>query len=244
MSDDLVRILDGNTFVVSDSRGDIEASATDPTGLFSYDTRFLSRWVLTVDGGRLTSLSTDDLKYYESKFFLVPGTGSVYVNATMSVIRLRDVGGGFTERLTVLNHDAKPVDISVRLDAGSDFADLFEVKDALTKQGTYDTRTDGGRLVLGYQRGNYRRETEISSSEPAEISADGLTFAVHIEPHGEWSTDLRVEASMVLPDGQRQLLSSRGERDRGSMDEDVQTWLADAPRTRVRLAVPRGDLPA
>ena len=32
MSDGLVKILDGNTFVVSDSRGDIEASLTDPTG--------------------------------------------------------------------------------------------------------------------------------------------------------------------------------------------------------------------
>ena len=42
MSTDLVQILDGNTFVVSDSRGDIEASLTDPTGLFSFDTRFLS----------------------------------------------------------------------------------------------------------------------------------------------------------------------------------------------------------
>ena len=29
MSDDLVKILDGNTFVVSDERGDIEASLTD-----------------------------------------------------------------------------------------------------------------------------------------------------------------------------------------------------------------------
>ena len=41
MNDGLVKILDGNTFVVSDSRGDIEASATDPTGLFSFDSRFL-----------------------------------------------------------------------------------------------------------------------------------------------------------------------------------------------------------
>ena len=32
MNDDLVKILDGNTFVVSDERGDIEASLTDPTG--------------------------------------------------------------------------------------------------------------------------------------------------------------------------------------------------------------------
>ena len=39
MSADLVKILDGNTFVVSDSRGDIDASPNDPTGLFSWDTR-------------------------------------------------------------------------------------------------------------------------------------------------------------------------------------------------------------
>ena len=59
MSDDLVKILDGNTFVVSDSRGDIEASLTDPTGLFSFDTRFLSKWVLTVNGQRLNPLSVE-----------------------------------------------------------------------------------------------------------------------------------------------------------------------------------------
>ena len=47
---DQVRILNGNTFVVSDGRGDIEASRTDPSGLFAWDTRFLSTWVLTVDG--------------------------------------------------------------------------------------------------------------------------------------------------------------------------------------------------
>ena len=40
MNDGLVKILDGNTFVVSDANGDIEASLTDPTGLFSFDTRF------------------------------------------------------------------------------------------------------------------------------------------------------------------------------------------------------------
>ena len=42
MSGELVQILEGNTFVVSDDRGDIEASSTDPTGLFSFDTRFLA----------------------------------------------------------------------------------------------------------------------------------------------------------------------------------------------------------
>jgi len=130
----LVKILDGNTFVVSDERGDIEASLTDPTGLFSFDTRFLSKWVLTVAGQRLNALSTDDLNYFETRFFLVPGTGTVYIDAKLSVIRTRAVGDGFHEELTILNHDEQPVDLTVGIDAGCDFADLFEVKDALEKR--------------------------------------------------------------------------------------------------------------
>ena len=78
-----VKILDGNTFVVSDDSGDIEASLTDPTGLFSFDTRFLSKWVLTVNGQRLNPLSVDDLQYFETRFFLVPGTGTVYIDAKL-----------------------------------------------------------------------------------------------------------------------------------------------------------------
>ena len=139
MSNDLVQILDGNTFVVSDARGDIEASLTDPTGLFSFDTRFLSKWILTVDGERLNPLSVDDLQYFQSRFFLVPGTGTVYVDAKLSVIRTRSVGDGFHEELTILNHDEKPVNLTVRVEAGCDFADLFEVKDALKKKGKYST---------------------------------------------------------------------------------------------------------
>src|SRR5215831_9737295 len=136
MTDGLVQILEGNTFVVSDDRGDIEASLTDPTGLFSFDTRFLSRWVLTINGQRLTALSTDDLQYFKTRFFLVPGTGTVYVDSKLSVIRQRAVGQGFSEDLTILNHDEKPVQLTIRIEAASDFADLFEVKDALEKKGT------------------------------------------------------------------------------------------------------------
>ena len=143
MSDGLVQILEGNTFVVSDDRGDIESSLTDPTGLFSFDTRFLSHWVLTVDGQRLNALSTDDLQYFQTRFFLVPGSGSVYVDSKLSVIRQREVADGFREEIQVLNHESEPVDLQIRIDAASDFADLFEVKDALRKKG--QLRSAGGR---------------------------------------------------------------------------------------------------
>ena len=231
MSDGLVTILDGNTFVVSDARGDIEASMTDPTGLFSFDTRFLSRWVLTINGQRLMALSTDDLQYFETRFFLVPGTGTVYVDAKLSVIRSRVVGDGFDEVLTILNHDAKPVDLAVRLEAGCDFADLFEVKDALKKQGTYDTQVENGQLRLGYRRETFRRETVISSSSPATVDTNGLTFTVHIEPHGEWTTDLHVvTALIVMGETRAQTKYERqGRRGQSDMQTNLEKWIAGAP---------------
>jgi len=230
MSDDLVQILDGNTFVVSDDRGDIEASLTDPTGLFSFDTRFLSRWVLTVNGQRLTALSTDDLQYFETRFFLVPGTGTVYVDSKLSVIRQRAVAEGFSENLTILNHDEKPVDLTVRIEAASDFADLFEVKDALEKKGTYKTSVRDGELVLKYERAAFGRATVISSSVPARIDKTGLTFKMRIEPHGEWETRLDVVATPVHGG---KLAKGRGYvrvRSRVGMAANLDRWIDDAPR--------------
>ncbi len=228
---ELVQILDGNTFVVSDDRGDIEASRTDPTGLFSFDTRFLSRWVLTLDGGRLNPLSVDDLHYFETRFFLVPGTGTVYIDSKLSVIRQRAVGNGFHEELTILNHDEKPVSLVVRVDAGCDFADLFEVKDALQKKGRYYTKRAGKQLVLGYERQTFRRETTITASARAIVDADGLTFKVRVPAHGSWTTDLDVVTAHGAGGTYVRPKYSRGEkRARPSMEVSLERWVTGAPR--------------
>jgi glycogen debranching enzyme len=231
MSNGLVQILDGNTFVVSDERGDIEASLTDPTGLFSFDTRFLSKWVLTINGQRLNPLSTDDLQYFETRFFLVPGTGTVYVDSKLSVIRQRAVAGGFREDLTILNHDDEPVDLTIRVETGSDFADLFEVKDALEKKGTYKTNVRDGQLVLRYERAKFGRATVISSSVPARIDRNGLTFKTRVEPHGKWETRLEVAATALLG---RELAKDEGGyirvHGREGMAANLERWLAGAPR--------------
>ncbi len=228
MSDGLVRILDGNTFVVSDPRGDIEASPTDPTGLFSFDTRFLSRWVLTVNGERLNPLSVDDLQYFETRFFLVPGTGTVYVDAKLSVIRRRAVGNGFHEELTLLNHLGEPVDLTVRVDAGCDFADLFEVKDALEKKGKHSVRVEGDKLILAYDRGSFGRSTAISASAPARIDDNGLTFKIRIDPHGRWSTRLDVVTER-LGAGQAREAIDDPKRAQARMRRDLERWVDQAP---------------
>jgi glycogen debranching enzyme len=227
MSDGLVQILDGNTFVVSDSRGDIEASPTDPTGLFSFDTRFLSTWILTIDGERMNALSVDDLQYFETRFFLVPGTGTVYVDAKLSVIRVRAVDNGFHEELTILNHADEPVDLSVRIEAASDFADLFEVKDALEKKGRYSRRVERERLVLSYERETYRASTVITASERVRMDETGLTFQISIGPHETWSTELDVTTERP---GAGIVADPDARPERRRRERNLERWLDDAPR--------------
>lgn len=48
MSERVLSVLDGSTFVVSDRLGDVRADEGREHGFFSEDTRFVSRWVLRV----------------------------------------------------------------------------------------------------------------------------------------------------------------------------------------------------
>lgn len=182
-------------------------------------------------GERLASLSVDDLQYFEAQFFLIPGTGTVYVNADLSVIRKRAVGHGFHEQLTILNHRATPVDLTVRVDAASDFADLFEVKDALTKKGVSKAIVEDERLVLRYERPPFVRETWISSSEPATIDSNGFGFDITIGAHDQWSTDFSVVTRLAAV-AERHTRPKHGPHERGgpgSMVSDLEAWVGKAP---------------
>ncbi|WP_320069490.1 glycogen debranching N-terminal domain-containing protein [Micromonospora sp. RTGN7] len=189
-----VSILDGNTFLVSDRQGDIEPSDDFPAGLFSFDTRFLSAWLLTLDGERLHVLSIDDANSYRNRFFLVPGEPTHYLDAKASVIRSRSIGGGFTEELTVLNHTGREVEFTVRLDMAADFADLFEVKHVRSKQGRSVAAVGERELRFTYRREGFHRETVVSTNDEGAIDETGMTFRIRIGQHGEWTTRLRVAA--------------------------------------------------
>ncbi len=235
MSSNTISVLEGNNFVVSDLRGDIAASPTDPLGLFAWDTRFLSHWVLTVDGHHPNILSTDDLDYYYVQFFLVPGTDTIYVDADLSIIRKRAVGNGFHEDLSILNHKNTAVDLKVRIDAGCDFADLFEVKDAQPKKGEFYHSIEGDCLVLGYRREQFIRETWITSTAKADIDEHGLSFTVHIEPHSEWATGLEVAlgADVMNIDrySRKETSNARGvQHARSNMDKELAKLSKNVPR--------------
>src|ERR1700694_2709194 len=232
MSSNTISILEGNTFVVCDLRGDIDASPTDTTGLFSYDTRFLSRWILTIDGVRPNVLSTDDLDYFVAQFFLVPGTGTVYVDADLSILRKRSVvANGSHEDVTILNHKHTPVDLTLHFDTAADFADVFEIKDALTKKAQLYQRINKANkaLILGYRRERFVRETHITPTVNATFDEHSISFHVHIEPHREWTVGLDVDifksaAEISASPGRKMHTSAQAPTGRSSA---LRQWLGE-----------------
>ncbi|GAA5194676.1 amylo-alpha-1,6-glucosidase [Rugosimonospora acidiphila] len=225
-----VSIVKGNAFVVSDASGDVEVSPAVPTGFFIYDTRFLSTWILTINDQRLHNLSNDQVHYNLVRFFVVPGEATVYVEAALSVVRQRTVHGGIEEELTVFNYGHEPASLTVRLRAGCDFADIFDIKNAQTngKKGSLYSNVNDDSLVLGYTRETFRRETLITASEPARFDEQGLTFTIDIEPHSQWTTQIKVAPAIIMPDGENVIHKWRqGYR---GMPRDLDEMLSVAPR--------------
>ena len=229
MRSETISILEGNNFVVCDQRGDFDASPTETMGLFNWDTRFLSRWWLTVNGQRLNPLSADTRQYFAAHFFLVPGTGTIYTDATLAISRRRAVSDGFHEDITVANHAPQPVSLSMRLEAAADFADLFEVKDAQAKQGEAFAQTDSGSLTLGYRRGAFVRETRISATAPeARFDEHGVTFDMFVGPHSEWTTCIDVQAIAGFSSPR----AHNGHAERSASAVGLDDLVAAAPRVR------------
>ncbi|PYC72676.1 amylo-alpha-1,6-glucosidase [Micromonospora arborensis] len=229
---ELVSILDGNTFLVSDRRGDIEPSYDFPTGLFSFDTRFLSSWVLTLDGERLHALSVDDTESYRTKFFLAPGEPTHYLDAKASVIRSRAIVGSFAEELTVLNHTGAEVECTVRIEIGADFADLFEIKHPQQKRGRTTVSVSADELRLTYRREAFHRETVVRTSAPAQVDATGMTFRIRIARNSKWTTRLHVSSVVYGARGEdiRATLPYGGSRSADEIRAEQQELIDRAPK--------------
>jgi glycogen debranching enzyme len=240
-----ISILEGLTYLVSDRSGDVDPAPGDPAGLYFLDTRFLSKWIVTVNGERLTPLSIDDLQYFEARFFLVPGVPRHYVNTTLSVIRHRSIVAGLEEEVSILNSAGEPAELVIRLEVASDFADVDRIgqpgglgEPELSKQGRYHQETGDHHLYLRYTREDFHRAALIQTTEPAEVDRDGMTFTIQIPPQGRWSTRLQVvtdvrassgtDVSGGYPNLKREM--------REGMLEELDRWVAQAPRLECAFA--------
>lgn len=226
---DVVTVMDGTTFAVSDLVGDMREDA--PQGLFVRDTRVLGRWELSVDRRHPRPMTL--LRDHPFSVTFVTGLESHGPGEhRVVVVRRRLVGNGMREEFRLENPTGVDQEVPVTLAVGVDFADLFEVKEG---------REPGARAVARPSDGALLFETSVADTllqvtvtpegEGATPWRDGFAWEAHVPAHGAWRAGVEV---VVLVDGVALPLHHRGEASDTPPMPLVrqQEWRARAPRVR------------
>jgi glycogen debranching enzyme len=187
-------VLDGSTFFVSAENGDVDTSPGRERveGLFHSDVRHLARWSLLIDGAPIEVLSSRNVDYYSAR---IVGTAAGR-GADVTVRRERVVADGVHEDIWVDNHTATDLDIMLRLEFGTDFADLLAIKFHRTAHGTTEVEVGDREVSLHYASGAYRRATRIDFDQPGTLGPDAMCWQLRLGPRAAWQTcvDVRVTA--------------------------------------------------
>jgi glycogen debranching enzyme len=189
-----IAVLEGQSFMYSNAVGDVPGGSIG--GLVHDDTRFLNRWELRINGAPLLVLGSEMVDPYSAAFFLTnPDLPGLKAN-TVGVRRQRFVGDGLHERIDVESFADEPVSIELRLAVGTDFADLFEIKEVVRDRSAQITRShapDGSRLQFSYRNGPFEASTEVEVDPSASrVEGDDLVWDLRLEHGRGWLCELNV----------------------------------------------------
>lgn len=225
-----IAVLEGVSFMYSDAVGDVPPGSIG--GLVHADTRLLSTWMLTINGRALLPLRSGGVEHYSAAFFLTnPELPGLPANE-FGVRRLRTVDSQLRERIEVWCFAREPERISVRLSVGTDFADLFEIKDVVQDRSALITRShaaDGSGLVFTYVNEGFTAQTRVEVSPPADnIDGDDLVWDLELTEATTWSVDITVPFD-IGPNEVVPVRSGFGEVAGGRTDDATARWFAEIP---------------
>jgi glycogen debranching enzyme len=234
-------ILEGSTFCVSDERGDI----VEPTmGFFAHDTRFLSRWALTINGARPLMLSSRKVEYYSAAFFLRNPVIGDLEHDELSIGRERFVGDAMQEHIVVSNHSRRKVSFDLALELGNDFADIFAVKgydfalgdperaEPLPQAVPPVYEESDNQFVIAAHEDGFEGLTQVVLSERGEASDSTVTYRVELEPRESW----RLRADVIpSADGTRtaaRIAEGRFGDELARVRDSLAAWRLRVPQLR------------
>jgi glycogen debranching enzyme len=197
MGEDLTRhkdliLFDGPSFFISGLNGDV-ADAEEAEGYFHDDVRYLSRWLVEVDGERLEGITARAVDYCAGRVHAVPSRE----RPRYSIRRDRFVSEGVHEDLVVTSHCAEEQPLTLVICFASDFADVADAqKGEEDKRGRLGVKRDesNGSVTLTYKRDGFDCSTRIRFSEECPVDDDHVSFELVLPPHGEWKTCIDITA--------------------------------------------------
>src|SRR3990170_3332242 len=235
----MLTILEGSTFCICDERGDI---AVETSGLFAFDTRFLSRLVLLIDGSRPLLLSSGRVEHFQAAFFLRNANVNGLPHDALSIARERFVGTGMQERIAVRNESMQRLEVELSLELAADFADIISVKlhdfalgdpahaPALPPPAPATHDETRGTVLIEDPEGDLR--TRVVLSSPGRIEGGVVAFDLQLEPHERW--ELSVEVLPVHgPEQAAEIEAAEQlEQERETIGDVVAAWTLRVPKVR------------
>jgi glycogen debranching enzyme len=192
-NDDLIAVA-GTTFVVSDSLGDIQPA--EQHGLFAADTRYLSRFELTLGDLGIILLSAGPVAFAESQVYLSNAGSERVAGQTLEIVRKRQLRRAtLTEHIEFTNHGLERVEFPLHLWLDADFADIFEVRAMSAHRRPNHTRrqnTVDGVTFVDTVRENERQLHVQFSRPPDEHAESRVTFNLALESHQHWTLELQM----------------------------------------------------
>jgi glycogen debranching enzyme len=225
---DAIAVLEGRAFFYSDERGDVPRGSIG--GFVRNDTRFINTWVLTIDGQPLPSLRSREVDYYSAAFFLTNPDLPEAAKNTISVRRERFVGGGVQEKITMHSFNDHPVHFELRLEVGTDFADLFEIKDVVrdrADQTTTERDPGAGTISFAYATDGFKATTHVRGMDVGRIDGDALVWDVVMPARGDWETTLRIDVEH--PRAPEEQVHENFGDSRKKADDSLTRWIEQAP---------------
>ncbi|MGI8908413.1 MAG: amylo-alpha-1,6-glucosidase [Candidatus Sumerlaeaceae bacterium] len=189
-----------NIFFLTDQKGNVPQGEQCHLGLYSEDTRFLSRWELQVMGQEPTVLSSQANRVFCDQIDLTTsfteGAKDIYEHNFLHLRRRQAVSDKLIERVRISNYLNVRQQITFTIYFAADFADMFEVRGAeRDRRGTYfKPIVEHDRVALCY-RGldSVLRTTRIVfNTAPTQLTDHFAEFNIAIPPGGNFLLEMHV----------------------------------------------------
>ncbi len=189
-------VKEGETFLYCDLEGNLDHGGDYGLGLYSRDTRFLSRFRMTVSGRNPVLLSSSSERAFMSHVDLTnpdlyDGDVVSVPQQTLNIRRIRAINGRLFERVRVKNYNAHAVSLDLEFEFGADFADIFEVRGmARESRGEREPPVLASQTVEFGHRGRdgvHRRTRITFPAAPDQLTDRGgvvsAVFRLHLGPY-------------------------------------------------------------
>ena len=198
-----------DTFLVSDVAGDFDGGQGRGVGLFYRDTRFLSRYTLSLEDQPLWALSSehgggDWVSHSLENQSLEQGSdGEPH---SISVRRYRTAGDAqVRELLVVTNFAMNATTVCLRLRFEADFADVFQVRSLTAAQPKQQrgSRAGQSQICLWAIGEDERHRSTLLHFDPAptQLTADCAAFDLQLAAGQSARIDVRIQLHESRPGG-------------------------------------------